>query len=441
MKPLVQRMYSNAFYVKVFEWFKLISITGSSQLLIQALGLVSGILVIRLLPTQEYALYTLANTMLGTMMVLADGGIATSVMAQGGKVWQSRERLGAVLATGFDLRKKFAVAALLIAIPLLLYLLRQHDAGWLTSLLIVASLIPAFFTTLSGNLFTVGPALHQTIAPLQKIQVGISAGRLLMLLLTLFVFPWAYIAIFAASLPQIWGNLHLRKISTAYADWDQKPDPAIQKDILAFVKRILPGSIYYCISGQITVWLISVFGTTTAVAQIGALGRLSITLNLFSGVFGTLIIPRFARLATDRRLLFRRFMQMVLGLIVLFVTIVLIVSMMPRQLLWVLGKNYSGLENELILSVAASCISLFAGLLFTISTSRNWAINPLISIPLTVFAIISGALLIDISSLAGILKFNLFVSSTEVLIYVIYCVLKINKISAGVRQTVFEPNQ
>lgn len=428
MKGVVQQIYTSPSYARILKWGKLISITGFSQLLIQAIGLIGGILVIRLLPTQEYGLYTLANAMLGTMIVLADGGISSGVMAQGGKVWSNREKLGSVLATGFYLRKKFAVASLFIAIPFLLYLLRHHNAGWLTSVLIIGALIPAFFTALSGNLLSVGPALHQTIAPLQKIQVKVSMGRLMMLLLTLFVFPWAYIAILAASLPQIWGNIRLRKISTAYADWDQKPDTAIQKEILAIVKRILPGSVYYCLSGQITIWLLSIFGTTAAVAQIGALGRLSMILGLFSAVFSTLIVPRFARLTNNKELLFKRFIQIQLGSIVLFAFIVLIVSMFPAQLLLILGKSYSGLEIELVLSVAGSCISLFAGLLFTISTSRNWAIDPLISIPLTLITIICGALLINISTLAGILKFNLFVSSTEVIIYFVYCVFKINKV-------------
>ncbi|MDB5061448.1 MAG: polysaccharide biosynthesis protein [Mucilaginibacter sp.] len=428
MKAPIQRIYTVSSYDKIFEWCKLIAVTGSAQVIIQSIGLLSGILVIHLLPTREYALYTLANTMLGTMIVLADGGISNSVLAQGGKVWYHREKLGSVLATGFNLRKKFAIASLLIAVPFLLYLLRHHNAGWLTSIFIIGALIPAFFTALSGNLLSVGPSLHQTIAPLQKVQVGVSMGRLMMLLLTLFVFPWAYIAIISASIPQILGNIRLRKISSAYADWDQKPDPAIQKEILAIVKRILPGSIYYCLSGQITIWLISIFGTTTTVAQIGALGRLSMMLGLFSAIFGTLILPRFARLINNKELLFKRFIQIQLGLIVLFAFIVLLVSQFPAQLLWILGKNYSGLEKELILNVAGSCTSLFAGLLFTISTSRNWIINPLISIPLTLATIICGVLLINISSLAGILKFNLFVSSTEVIFYFVYCILKINKV-------------
>ena len=61
----------------ILNWSKLISITASAQLIVQAVGFLSGILIIRLLPVQEYAYYTLANTMLGTMTILADGGISS----------------------------------------------------------------------------------------------------------------------------------------------------------------------------------------------------------------------------------------------------------------------------------------------------------------------------------------------------------------------------
>ena len=105
------------------EWLRLTSITGGTQLLIQAIGLLSGIIVIRLLPTTEYALYTLANTMLGTMVVLADSGIGSGVMAESGKVWKDKEKLGVALVTGLDLRRKFAAGSLLVAAPILIYLL------------------------------------------------------------------------------------------------------------------------------------------------------------------------------------------------------------------------------------------------------------------------------------------------------------------------------
>lgn len=422
-------MYASPSYLKLFQWGKLVSITGSAQFFIQAIGLVSGIIVIRLLPTQQYGLYTLANTMLGTMMVLADGGISTTVMAQGGKVWQNRVKLGAVIATGIELRRKFAIASLLVATPVLFYLLMHNNAGWLASLLISAALMPAFFAALSGNLLSIAPSLHQAVVPLQKLQVSVSVGRLGMILLTLFIFPWASIAILCASLPQVLANLHLRRVANLYADSNQPADPVVRANILTGVRRILPGSIYYCLSGQITIWLISLFGTTASLAQAGALGRLTMVLGLFTAVFVSLVVPRFARLEGNQKLLLKRFVQLQFGLIPIFTAIVLIVSIFPGELLWILGRNYAGLHQELLLSVAGGCMSVFAGLLFTLATSRNWTIHPAIVIPITIAALITGILIFDISSLAGILRLNLWVSFTEVLIYMLYCFFRIHKMS------------
>jgi O-antigen/teichoic acid export membrane protein len=414
-------------YARALEWGKLITITGSAQIVVQAISFLCGILVIRLLPTQEYALYTLANTMLGTMVLLADGGISTGVLAQGGKVWQDREKLGTVLNTGLDLRKKFAIGSLLIASPILLWLLRHHGASWLMAILLLLATIPTFLTGLSNTLLETAPKLQQDIAPLQKNQVGVNIGRLALLVLTIFIFPWAFVAILAAGLPQIWGNFRLKKISAGYADLTQKPDPEIRAAILKVVKRVLPGAVYYSASGQITVWLMSIFGTTAAIAQIGALSRLSTMLSLFTMLLMTLVIPRFARLSAGKAVLLTRYFQIQAGLLVLSVCIVGTVWMFPSQVLWILGKNYSGLNIELVLSIIGSCLNLITGISFSLVSSRGWATNPAITITLEIAAVVIGIMLIDVSTLKGALILNIFISIMQALLYIIYGTLKITK--------------
>src|SRR5690606_33859643 len=137
--------------------------TSLAQITIQAIACLSGIIIIRWLPTEEDALYTIANALLGTMAVIANAGISTGVMAEGGKVWQDREQLGSVLATGFELRKYFSVISLLFGIPVLSYLLLENNAGYGSTILIVLGLVPAFFATLSNALLVIAPKLHQDI--------------------------------------------------------------------------------------------------------------------------------------------------------------------------------------------------------------------------------------------------------------------------------------
>jgi O-antigen/teichoic acid export membrane protein len=392
---------------RLSEWVKLIAITGSAQVIVQAIGFLSGVLVIRLLPTHEYALYTLANTMLGTMTILANGGIANGVMSQGGKVWQDKQKLGAVLVTGMQLRNKFAVFSLIVTIPILCYLLRKHDASWLVIGLLVLSLIPVFFTSISGTLLEIAPKLQQDINSLQKVQVITNVIRLALLSLTLFVYPFAAVTIACAGGSQLWSNWRLRKISNRHADQSQPVNPVVHKEILIIVKRTMPSSVYYCISGQITVWLISIFGSTEAVSQVGALGRLAMLLNIVSVVFGTLIAPRFARLHDNRKLLITRFLQIEVAFFVLSIGIVAFVWLFPMQTLWVLGEKYSNLQFEVILMSIGSCMGLMYGSAFSLCLQRGYVMSPTIDIAITLVSQILLICIIGYSSVQDILTYSI----------------------------------
>jgi O-antigen/teichoic acid export membrane protein len=425
MRVLIHRAYKSFNLNEVITWIKLVSITGASQVFIQGLSFAGGILIIRSLPTNQYALYTLANTMLGTMTVLADGGITSGVLAQGGKVWQDKEKLGTVLATGLNLRMKLAFLSLLFSMPILLYLLHHHGASWIMTIAIAAALVPAFFTSLSGSMLEVTPRLLQQIIPLQRIQVGANLGRLALLVISVFAFPLAFIAILAAGVPQIWANIKLRALSAQFADNTQKPDAAIRHQIFAMVKRLLPESIYYCISGQITIWLISILGSTTSIAQVGALGRFSMVFGVISTLLAALFYPRFARLPNDSRLLLKRYIQIQSVVVIVSGAVICAIWLLSDKLLLLLGSKYAGLSNEVVLLIIGGGINFISGSSFYMCTSRGWVINPIITIAISIASISFGIMLLDISTLRGILIFNIFVGIPTLIMHIVYGVKRI----------------
>ena len=407
MKSLVNRLQANPRYARAFEWAKLISITGSAQILVQVLGLISGILIIRLLPTGEYALYTLANTMLGTIMVLADGGIGSGVLAQGGKVWKDPVQLGRVVSTGIHLRMRFAIGSLAVSLPVLFYLLYTHGATWLTAVLISLSLIPAFYAALSDTLLEVPVKLNQDIVSLQKNQIAVNIARFLMLAGSLFILPFTYIAILANGLPRIWANIKLKKAAENFADLTAKPDAEVKRQVLVVVKRTLPTAIYFCVSSQITIWLISYFGNTNSIADVGALGRLTSVLTLFTVIFSTLVIPRFARLIENPKILISKFIQIMIVLFLLVVGICGAVFLFPHQVLFILGKKYVDLTEEVFLMTIAGCIGMMGGIIYSLCNSRSWIMPPVLHISVSV---ISQALLIyfmDLSQTRNVLLFSI----------------------------------
>ena len=71
-------------------------------MLVQLIGFAAGILLVRRLDQHEYALFTIANTMQGTINVLADIGISIGLVSIGGRVWQDRHRFGELVGTGTE---------------------------------------------------------------------------------------------------------------------------------------------------------------------------------------------------------------------------------------------------------------------------------------------------------------------------------------------------
>lgn len=375
---------------KLFHLSKTLSIATVFQAAVQALAFASGILVVRLLPVHEYGLYTIANTVLGTIVMLADMGVSSGVMSQGGKVWKNPAGLGAVLATGMELRRKFSFYSLLAGVPVLLYLFHKHDASWLASSLLVLSLVPAFAATLSGRLFEIPLKLHQEIVPLQKIQVSSNLLRLGLNALALFVFPYAAVAVAIGGAAQLVANIRLRRLSRTRAESSQPTDPAVREEILKIVRRSVPVGIYLSLLNNSYVWLISIFGTTAAVAQVGALGRLAIVLAAFQGVFSSVIAPRFARFSGSPSRMARRYFAIEAVLLILGAVIVAAVWAYPNQTLWILGGNYSGLQTEVVLMAAWAAVGLVRNGIYSLNSARGYIGNPWILIPVNLAFVIAA---------------------------------------------------
>ena len=77
---------------KWFRWFSLLARFASAQVLIQVLGFLSGIIIVRHLSKPDYAWFTIANTFVATMGMLANLGVSGAVSAIGGEVWQDNAK-------------------------------------------------------------------------------------------------------------------------------------------------------------------------------------------------------------------------------------------------------------------------------------------------------------------------------------------------------------
>src|SRR3954463_15398696 len=98
------------------------------QAFVQVIGFLSGILLIRYLDQREYAYFTIANTMQGTLNTLADIGISIGLVSIGGRVWHDRHRFGQLITTASKLRRKLGGISAVVITPILFFMLLKNGA-------------------------------------------------------------------------------------------------------------------------------------------------------------------------------------------------------------------------------------------------------------------------------------------------------------------------
>lgn len=383
---------------------KILSKFISVQLVVQVLGLASGILLVRTLDQQQYAYFTIANTMQGTINVLADSGISIGLTAIGGKVWQDRYRFGQLINTVMQLRRYLTAIAIVIITPILLWMLINSGASVIYAILITIVVLLGINFQLNSGVLIIVPRLHSQINLIQKIDLIFVISRIIFLCIAYFTLLNAAVAIFTASIA-----FSLQYFSTNYwiADSIEKDAPIhneYRTSILKIIKHQSPNAIFYCVQGQLTVWLISIFGNTQNIAEVGALGRLGVIFSVISAVMSSIILPGFAR-CQSINLLYRRYWQ-ILGSLCLFgFFLVILAAFFPRQLLWILGEQYAHLQNEVLLMVVSTVFNSTVGIMWTINASKAWIQYSWFNIPITIITQLFLLLLLDVSTVKGVILF------------------------------------
>lgn len=387
---------------KLLHWSKILGKFVSVQLVVQAIGFASGILLVRYLSKEDYALFTIANTIMGTMNLLADSGISSGLTSIGGRVWSDPHRFGQLIRTALGLRRTFAAIVVVIGIPITFWLLLKNGASpWLTAEICLAIVVSLYFQ-LSNGILTVIPRLLLQTNRIQKIDLTSAILRLLLiclawlLLLNISTALWAATAAFGC---QWWLLCRWTRTSiVAHAP----ADPAMRREIMAVVHTQIPNSLFYCLQGQIGIWLLSIFGKAGNVAAFGALGRLAVVLGIISTVLGTLIAPRYARCHNTQKLK-RLFWMITGGCIGLAGTIQFVCFLFTDQCLWLLGPKYANYHREFLLMVAVQGVGLISATMWTLNHAKSFLRFSWLYIPLTILSQLAVIPFVDMKTIQGVL--------------------------------------
>ena len=379
------------------------------QVMVQLMSAASGILLVRALSQSEYAYFTLAFSLQATMSILADSGISIALSSIGGRVWQDRERFGQLINTALRLRRYLAAIAIIAVAPFLVWLLIRSGSPRLYAVVIALTvLIGLNYQLLSGVLMIV-PRLHSQIKRVQTLDALAAAVRLALLAAAYFIFLNAAVAIWATVISVIVQYGLLNRWASDNIDKHAPINKDDQSAMLGIVKHQAPNAVFFCLQGQLTVWLISVFGNTQSIAEIGALGRLSVIFSIINATMTSIVLPAFARCQSTRELRIRYF-QVCGGFCLLGLSLIAAAGWFPDQILWILGSKYAHLKHELLLMMIMAAFNALTAAMWSLNSTKGWIRYSWLYVPATVITQCALLMMLDISRVQNVLWFGIISS-------------------------------
>ncbi len=377
------------------------------QAAVQITGFVTGILLVRWLPQQEYAYFTIANTMQGTINLLADIGISVGLVSIGGRVWRDRRRFGELINTALGVRMKLGAAAMIAVTPVMYFMLIRNGAPLLYSVILTALVLVGLLIQFSLGVLSVVPRLRSDLARIQVIDFTGAIIRLLLVVALVYLFLNAGVAIAAAGATWLLQYVMLRHYASRVVDLTAAENPEDRRAIIGLIRKLAANAVFYCLQGQITVFLISFFAhRASSVAEVGALGRLAMIFTVLTNLLTNIFVPAFARCQDARKL--RWLYAAIVGGVAAFSLLILCwAGILPQQFLFVLGNKYAHLQRELLLIVAVAVLSALTGTFWALNAAKAWVAGAWLYIPLTLGTQIALIPFTDFSSVAGVLIFNL----------------------------------
>jgi O-antigen/teichoic acid export membrane protein len=395
------------------RWTKILSAYFSTQTLTQLLGIASGLLFVNFMPVKEFALYTLAFSVITFFNFVSDLGSTTSLVYFFRHARGEREEVGRYVAAVMSLRR---LAFLLGAGAVLLVFPRIAAAKGFAlrpALLATAGILLCVWFQVSSSVRVLALRLADRYGLSYKAELTGGGVRLLLaLLLVATGLLRAWLGVLVSSLGAAATALVARLGPETRTAADLRP---YQRKVLRYLLPSLPSALYFSIQGPLTVWLATTFGSTRNMAEVGALGRLGLVVGIFSSLTGVVFLPRLAHVH-DERLYRIRYLQFGALLLAVAAALVLTSIAVPGLLLALLGRQYAGLRHELALVVGGAGLTLLGGYAVSVNLARSW--NRWEGVAVAVLIAVQAVLVasLPLSTTAGVLTFNLLTAATGLLL-------------------------
>ena len=367
------------------------------QVLAQVLMFLSGLLLLRWLSVEEYAQYTVAFGFVATLSALVDMGVPVAVMPLIGDRAGDRGVFGGYLRAALHLRTR--VVAVVLPLSAVVFFALTADRGWGVKVQVglFAAVALGLLARAIVDIFSLPLLMNEAYRSYYSPQISTAIARVGtqgLLQLTRALTSVTASLVNAATV--LANGVLYRRAAAGRIELPARADPERTREIRRMVAPLLPGLIFYAFQSQITILLVSVFGETDAIAQVGALGRLGALFVILGSVTQVLVAPRFPQIPREQ--LVPRILQVTGAAATLGAVLTAIAFLVPQPLLFLLGPQYDGLRLEVGWYVAGASLAFFGATLYAMNLGRRfiWWWSTALSLGLILATQVAAASALDL---------------------------------------------
>lgn len=373
----------------------------SAQLLVQGVGFVVGILLVRALTKDEFALYSICVSVTAAGIALSEGGVSGVLMAEGPNFARRRARFSLMLHGALRFRRVISLFMIVPSSVLLLVMLARNGASpGLTAVCTLIVLLTMWFS-LERGLLQIPLRLDGKFVRIQYSSLLAAVVRLILivgLLLGGLIGVWqALLVICLASVVEIW-VLRRSLRSLPPAESTPRQLSAVRARLALALRRTMPASITGVLQGQAFLLTLSFLSSSDVIAEISALARFSVIYVIFSAFFLDIVAGRFARQPPRFRTLARWLAAALSGYVCIVGVVVVALGIASAPVLALLGDDYSNLASELVIVSLGSGLIALGNAWRNLNFARNWVAGSWVFMPATVLWLLIGIFFIDLGN-------------------------------------------
>ena len=353
------------------------------------IGGIAGLLIVNVLPKDQYAAYTFLTACMTLVLGVTDLGLAHCCLPVVGQ--RNQEVPWVVGACQQVFSKRWLLLGLGVAIAGPYWYFRSSEHGWFGGGYLLASLMTLLIVLMSLRehyQVTVLMILGH-ISTLNRVGFTSNFVRIAVIgaVLVLPLASWWVAGVVAATAIVSCVNIALyRREFRARQIPSERLGPAdakrVDAQVIKIAKPLVLPAIFYQVQGVISVFLVSLFGTSDMVAEVGAFGRLSVALLVVDRVTNILLFPAIARSSGGERLraiLWRAHLVYLSMMALALLTAVFV----PQYWILLLGEKYRSMEPLVWMVFLSAILANAAGFAFRSLTVRGATSGQSFSIPLT----------------------------------------------------------